>query len=469
GMSELGFRPPYTVTPVGSFAQQLNMMGKETFDRDRTNFVINLLTLRGAGKQLGVEAGPELVEETIKGMEAFQDPGTGTFQEAAFRDFVEMRLGGLSLTELELREMIADFVQFEKTQKLVASGLIPSEWEVEQEYRQQYEELIAWEVFVKPEESSGEFTEEQISEYFENNKQFLLSEEKRAVDYLAFPLPERGEGEEFDEDAWKDARMAEAKNFNRIFKSVGEALDEGSTIEAALSAADGKEVVSLEPFSMTELPEQHRDEIEFIGKVFDLDPASDNPLGAAETQKAIYLFWLTKHEKPRELTLEEARDQVTERLKEQSAEEALTRTGDEAREKLVAELSMGGKTFEAAAASAGLEAKALKPFSRFGSPDDSDFASTITQLVRDLKGGELSDPQVLGDGSLLVFLESTTLPPRDSAPEDKQLIADSIRTRMVNQTYNAWFTGEREKAKATLPVVRVGDELQTLSIERLGR
>ncbi|MEM0970715.1 MAG: hypothetical protein AAGJ31_15280, partial [Verrucomicrobiota bacterium] len=120
-------------------------------------------------------------------------------------------------------------------------------------------------------------------------------------------------------------------------------------------------------------------------------------------------------------------------------------------------------------ASAGLEAKALKPFSRFGSPDDSDFASTITQLVRDLKGGELSDPQVLGDGSLLVFLESTTLPPRDSAPEDKQLIADSIRTRMVNQTYNAWFTGEREKAKATLPVVRVGDELQTLSIERLGR
>lgn len=139
------------------------------------------------------------------------------------------------------------------------------------------------------------------------------------------------------------------------------------------------------------------------------------------------------------------------------------------REKLVAELKKGQRTFPDVAKAAGFTAKRLKPFNRTGTPEDSVAASTVASLVSEMQPGQLSQPNMISDGALLVFLAQAQLPKRDSEPEDKKRIAEGLRSHLGSQVFMAWFEDQKKKANPILPTVKLRDgEVQVLSIERFG-
>lgn len=468
-MSELGFKPPFSLTPIGSFAQQLHFMGKPEFNQDRTNFVVNLLILRGAARRLGVEAGPEEVQDALEEIEIFQDPATGKFSEARVDQFVTERLGSRSMGNAELRDLIGDYVAYDKIKNLVTSGIQPTSWEVEREYRQRYEELSVYEIFLKRDDAAGApaVTEEEIKGYYEENRETLQTPEKRKIGYFAFPLPARTEGEA--EDQWKAKRIEEAKAFNKVYKALGEALEGGATLENALKMVQGQKAVEAGPFAQSDPPDALKGEEALVSRVFEVSP-SVHDLGAAETEKAIYLFWIKETLPPATRPLEEVKDEIRSRLEAQKKDQTVNERAEKARATLIEELKKGGRTFPEVARAAGLTAKRLKPFNRTQTPEGSDFASTVASMVTEMQPGQLSEVRVLGDGALLVFVAQATLPKRDSEPEDRKRIAEMMEDQAQNLAFTAWFDEQREKASPVLPTVKLEDgEVQTLSIERFGR
>lgn len=468
-MSELGFRPPYMLTPIGSFAQQLQFMNLKEFNQDRTNYVVNLLTLRGAADRLGVAASPRLVQKELEEVDAFRDPTSGKFSQSLMDRFVSERLGSRSMGESELREMIGDYVAYSKIRELVSAGVKPTSWEVEREYRNRYEELTAYEVFLKRDDGSAApaVTDADIQKYYDENKESLKSPEQRKIGYFAFPLPARAEGEA--EDQWRAKRIEEAKAFNKVYKSLGESLEAGAKLEDALKLVEKQTPQEAGPFAQDNPPETLKGESDLLRRVFELSQ-SEHGLGAAETEKAIYLFWVKEILPPAQLSLEQAKPEIRSRLEAQKKDQQINERADKARAALVTELKKGGRTFPEVAKAAGLTAKRLKPFNRMSTPEDSQFGSTVASLVTEMQPGQLSEPKVLGDGAVLVFVAQASLPERATAPEDRKRIAESLDAQVSNQAFVAWFEKQKEKANPILPTVKLQNgEVQTLSIERFNR
>lgn len=468
-MSELGFRPPYMVTPIGAFAQNLHFMGRSEFNQDRTNYVVNLLVLRGAAERLGVVASPEQIQKALEEVEAFRDPATGKFSEALVDRFVNERMGRSSMGDGELREMIGDYVAYDKIRELTSSGMGPTAWEVDREYRRRYEELTVYEVFIKRDGSKvSPVTDEEIKKYYDENHEKLRSVEKRKIGYFMFSFPERKEGEA--EDQWKAKRFEKAKDFNKVYKELGEALERGETLENALKLVKGVPAKEAGPFAEATPPEELKGEDALLRRVFDPGAQAASGLGAAETEKAIYLFWVKQTVPSAELTLDQAKEEIRTRLLAQKKDQAGNDQAEKARAALVAELKKGGRTFPDAAKAAGLSAKRLKPFSRMSTPDDSQYGSTVAAAVAEMSPGQLSDVKSLGDGGLIVFVAQAQLPKRDSEPEDRKRIADNLLAQSSNQAFMAWFEGQRKEANPVLPTVKLRDgEVETLSIERFNR
>lgn len=465
-MSELGFRPPYMVTPIGAFAQNLHFMGRSEFNQDRTNYVVNLLVLRGAAERLGIEPSPEQVQKALEEVEAFRDPASGKFSEALMDRFVNERMGRSSMGDAELREMIGDYVAYDKLRELTSSGIAPTSWDVDREYRRRYEELTVYEVFIKRDAAQvPTVTDEEIKKYFDDNHEKLRTLEKKKIGYFMFPLPERKEGEA--EDQWKAKRIEKARDFNKVYKELGEALERGESVDNALKLVKGVPAKEAGPFAESTPPEELKGEDGLLRRVFDPGVQAASGLGAAETQKAIYLFWVKQTVPSAEMTLDQAKEEIRSRLLAQKKDQSGNEQAEKARAALVAELKKGGRTFPDAAKAAGLSTKRLKPFNRSSTPEDSGYASTVASTVAEMSPGQLSDVKALGDGCLLVYLAQAQLPKRDSEPEDRKRIGDNLLAQLSNQAFMAWFEQERKLANPVLPTVKLRNgEVETLSIER---
>ena len=316
----LQFIPPYMVRPIGGFARDLFFIGRTDLNEDRTNYVVNLLILRGAAERLGVAAGPELVQKALEQVDIFRDPGSGKFSQALVDRFVEERMGSRSMGEGELKELVGNFVEYQKIGELVSAGLEPTSWEVDREYRHRYEELSAYEVLVKREDASAApaVTDEEIKKYYEDNKETLKTPEKRKIGYFVFPLPERKEGE--TDEQIKPKRIEEARAFTKVYKAVGEAVQSGKSLEDALKLVENRKPKEAGPFAESTPPDDLKGESDLLRRVFEASQ-TEHGLGNAETQKALYLFWLREVQAPVPQSLEEAKGEIRARLQAQKKDQ----------------------------------------------------------------------------------------------------------------------------------------------------
>jgi len=197
----------FAPTPMGQFA--LSMLGN-TGESDRTPFVLRLIILRDAARKLGIEPTPKEIQTAIESIGRFANQ-TGQFDINVYKNYVYENLGRYRMDASDLEQLVSDFLKFEKVRELVGSGIEPTQWEIDTVYRQRYEQFYSYEMFLDANNYSKDIdiTQEEIAEYYEANKESLLTDEKRAIQFVEFMVPQPKEEEPEAEATEPEAEATE--------------------------------------------------------------------------------------------------------------------------------------------------------------------------------------------------------------------------------------------------------------------
>jgi len=466
-LRDLGIAPPFSIQPLGRFA--LDMLGDKSGmamfnpNLDRTDFVINLLEFRKAAKRLGVAASEEQIQKAIESISIFHDEA-GKFDGVRYRNYLRNGLSRFALHEFDLRELIADYVNYEKVKELTGSGLGATDWEVNRAYQQRYEVFTAYEILVKAESVAKEIkvTDERILNYYNENKASFQSEPRRSIRYLMFPIPPKGEKEA--DDQWQARRNLEGNRFKLAFKMIREAIEEnGKSLSDAVATVLGTDafkqmkIAETGTFTAGAPPKELEGGSQFVDRIFALDENDPNAFDTVATDTGIYLYWLKEPPvAPVQLTLEQARADVSKRLEAQDKDAKLTEAAAKLR-KQMNDLLAQRKSISEAAKAAGVDAKQLKPFDRNQSPEGTSQAGAVKTAVLDLVPGQLSEPTIQPDGALIVYLAARSVPKRDTEPEDRKVLADELKSSAASRGFDSWFQARRAEFNVKRPVVKDRD------------
>lgn len=326
---------------------------------------------------------------------------------------------------------------------------------------------------------------------------FLLSEEKRAVRYLVINLPKMPEPvatptPENTAGLPEDQKKAKEEEFKKKMEEHTAALakraDEMKAYEVSVSGlqskaatisdqlvsedrgaksfeeivkANGLEAKVSEPFTQAAPPEDLKIDPSIAASIFGVSPALNvpqtiafpqaSPMAPKSSTLGFVLFELAKVEAPAVLPLDQVKEKVTETLKADNLTAAVKAAADAARTKILEEVK-GGKSFADAAKDAGLTATELPAFSSRKRPaPDVKNSSTIVSQAATLNPGEISEPQSVEEGLLLVTVIKKELPKDPKMEEDKKALTESGTLPgsgpfTSNPLFEAWLNSKRVEA-----------------------
>ena len=172
-----------------------------------------------------------------------------------------------------------------------------------------------------------------------------------------------------------------------------------------------------------------------------------------------YVVRITEVKEPRDLTIDEAREQIEEALSSTEALEAIETKLKDAREKLGGTTS-DGPTFKAAAEKEGFEVKRVA-YESFPRGDTGVDSSALMAAVGDTVPGQMSEVQVdAKKGTMLVYVaEKSTGDSEEAAARKKDAIAYRLRTAGGQRAglVRSWLQSARAAADLK---PRVIEELQ---------
>jgi hypothetical protein len=151
----------------------------------------------------------------------------------------------------------------------------------------------------------------------------------------------------------------------------------------------------------------------------------------------------------RPLTFEEAKVKLTDSLKHERAQEALTLKGTEIRNKIEADIK-AGKSFADAAQAAGAKAESFPPFSRQEPQFEAPNAGEIMSTAAELNEGQLSAFVPTAAGGVIVHVDKR--PPIDDAKfqAEKARITESVTDFKRTSLFQEWLKLRRTEAQLKL-------------------
>jgi len=122
---------------LGMYLYVMNLSETDNFfstqDEQATeNFFVNRMLLRDTARELGIAPDDARITERIKEMPVFaiqqteQERRAGKpreFSEETYRNVIDRGIGRLGLTEADLRELVADYLCYEKISGIIGAGL----------------------------------------------------------------------------------------------------------------------------------------------------------------------------------------------------------------------------------------------------------------------------------------------------------------------------------------------------------
>jgi hypothetical protein len=101
-------------------------------DKASESFFVHRMLLRNKARELGVQPDDTAITDKIKSMRAFSKPNPNSrpdqrapqeFSEEIYRNFINKGIGRLGLTEADLRDLVADYLCYEKMSDMIGAGL----------------------------------------------------------------------------------------------------------------------------------------------------------------------------------------------------------------------------------------------------------------------------------------------------------------------------------------------------------
>jgi hypothetical protein len=419
------------------------------------NFAFNRLVLDHEAQALGIRPNSAEVVTFVKTLPPFQ--GTGGFDLNKYTDFVRNRLPALGFTEAQLEELVSDQLSLNRLKDLLGAGLHVAESESAEYYDQAYGKLHIAVVRFREEDFQKDVkvTDEDVAKYFEAHKAELNTDEKRKVEFVAFPLTDAEK-----KLTGKEKVDALQKLANRANDFVQAMLEKGANF-AEVAAKFSVPVTPTAEFTATVPDPQFSGNAQLAQYAFQLKP--DEPVSdAVQAGDAFYVMHLLGVTPARPLTLDEAKPKLTETLAKQRLKQLVSNRGNDVA-RTVREALKANAPLDTALSQMGLQAERVPAFSIIETPpqpppkpeeakkpDVPDLA-TIKNAVRELNPGDATDFVSTANGGLIAVLEKRE--PGDPAGYATAKVSFEKNylqsKRMV--VFDEWLRDRRRAAGLQLP------------------
>ena len=170
--------------PMTSAASILTEMTEYLQGSDPGRFLANRIAVREAGLDYGATPGPDEVESFIeKVLFADQD---GNFDQVAFSEFMEKKIGRLGIGSRGFNEYIRDLLTAQNIAKILGAGIAVDSSTAATHYSLDKQNITAQQVTLDMLDFEKDLkpTEEEIKAFYEENKENYFSDELRKTTYI---------------------------------------------------------------------------------------------------------------------------------------------------------------------------------------------------------------------------------------------------------------------------------------------
>lgn len=390
----------------------------EAFD----NFSWNLMILRHEAEQLGIQPTPGEIAATVKALPAFQ--GKDGFDISRYTDITDKALAPNGFSEAQIQELAADQIILQRIKKVLGAGVNIPETEMRSNYEQAYAKMDVSVVRFKADDfgKDVQVSDDEIAKSYEARKDSLKSDEKRKVGFVEFSLSD------------EQKKLTGKERVEALQKVADKATEFTDALEAKGAQFDAvAKKFQLTPketgeFSQTSPDPQFSSAAQVTQASFNLTQDAPNS-AALQTSQGYTVLHLLKVDPPHPLTLEEARPELSEQLKNQKVQEALAAKAADLATKMRDEVK-NGKALAEVATQAGAKLEKLPPFSLVEQEPEATAAASpspkpkadaedmpyIKQAASRLEPGKVSDYLRTPGGGMIVILEKReTLTPEQLA------------------------------------------------------
>lgn len=428
-LSDINLPPGFPESMLGMY-----QLGDDAIE----NFIWGTFILREEAKSLNVDASQDEIEAAIKALAPFQT--NGVYDSTKYNLFVQNALTPRGLMADALEDIVANDIRLKKLKRLIGTTTAPAPSEVreafEDRFRKMETSVIRWNFddFLK----AQQITDEDVKKAYEERKSTIVTDEQRKVKFVSFVLPNSDKPLVGKERVDLLGTLSEkAQDFAVAMTAKDAKLDE-------VAAKSGAKVEVSPAFTPNEPPPVLGDSPEAAAAAFKLtkeQPHSD-PI---QTEKGYYIMELAEIIPARQKSLDEAKEKLTEDLKNERARETMNLKATEVRNKIEADLK-AGKSFADAATAAGVKAETFPVFSPNEPPLKEADGREVSMTVADLQEGQLSQVAPTQKGSIIVRLDK--FQPVDEAKfnEQKAAIATQVEKTKADALFSQWFKQRRAAA-----------------------
>lgn len=394
------------------------------------DYALNVIVLRNALKKYGIRASDAEVQNAFRSLGQFQV--SGQFDRDRALEF-EKRIGSIGMRLDDVYEVIRDSIGFQKLHEVVAGNLVVSQQSANALYTSVHQTIKAATIpFVLEDfKKTAQVTDEEISKYFDENKEAFKSTEKRSVSYVFLEKPNTtGKNAE-------DTVKAEKEYAAKLEAVSSAVIAPGADFDAEVKKA-GLQIKTLPAFSQDSPPDAIKDEFEFLSAIFEANPEIHAVSDPVEVKNGYQIFKVTKIDKPAQQELKDVKSKVRDILLGQKASEAMQKAANDARKKLE-EAVKGGKKFEDVAKEAGLKVQTLPELSVATPPSDLANGEDIAREAATTPAGAFTKPLTTENGLLIVHVISKELRKRDDSVTMKKNITNSLSSSTQSDFFRGWF------------------------------
>ena len=381
------------------FVKDLGGLGSDE-QASLSDFILNVFVIRHEAPLLGIDATDEQVAAVIKGLPLFRTGGV--FDPTKYAAFLQEQLAPKGFTERQLEEIVRDSIRTASLRRVITSPVAVGEGQVRDAariYQPVTAQMLRFEsdAFAK----SAEVKTEDVTAFYERNKQGLVAPETRDIAFVSFELPASAQKLEGKERA------------SALQKLADQAESAGKVIRAELAkGGDFAKAASKSSLQATKSAAVERDGTS-NGK--DAGLPAEVVSGAFRLQKTreisdliqdgntFYFVTVEGSSPARQLALAEVTGKITDLLKRQKSSQAAAAAATKSLEQIRTAMA-SGKSFADAAKAAGVKTQQVGPVN----PSDSKLTpeqQAVVSSTLGLKEGELGQLQPAPWGAFSVWLQ----------------------------------------------------------------
>ncbi len=423
-----------------------------TGESDPGAFVFNTMIIAHEAKALGISPTDSEIADAISKIPAFQT--NGQYDQTKYDQFAVQFLAPNGLSPAELEDVVRNSLRLARIEAILASAPTTSTAELEFNARYFQEATGAAVVFQRQKFfDQASASEADIKTFYDANTFRLRTPELRTAEIVTFSLPAA------EADLKDKARIEALQKVANASAKFATATQEKSFAEAAKDAelpiettlpfdASGRIVP---PTGTTETTTNLSDPV--VAKIaptaFTLSETSPVS-GVLQDGDSFHIINLTSVIPEREKTLEEATPEITADLRNLEAETMLEAQADDALAAIRADLAAGKSLADAVKPFPMAE---LKPFesvsvtTESASPELRSYAQDTVQL----KDGEITGLTIETWGAYAVYLEKRAAIEEAVLAENRDQIAEFIRTRKGNIILFEWLEAATKRSGLNFP------------------